>query len=450
MSKATTNYKEIFDLSHLGYFIINKNYDILYKNNSGTDILNVSKAENFSNLLDDSNFILFKNNLELSKKNKSNSIFILYNIFMNYKYIEFTISSTISNGSKLFLVTLKDITKEHKDSLIQSCCYDISEAIYDSDDLDTLYHQIHIAVSKITNTNNFYISLVDWSCNKIDFPYYIDSKDKKPNSRYFKNCLTEFVITNGKAVLINKDNNYDNFIKKNNINVVGEKCKNWLGIPLKLTNGKTIGMIGIQSYSSSNIFTQEDLKLLLLVSNQIATAIKRKKDDIFIHQQANYDHLTGLTNKALFYDRLEHAILQAQRHDEVIAVLFLDIDDFKIINDTMGHPIGDELLKIIGNIIKTSVRKSDTVSRWGGDEFCILLPNIKNEEGIFKLCDRILNNKFSNIKLNKKNIKIMASIGISLYPNDGIKPEKLIENADAAMYHSKKNGKNQYKLFSSM
>ena len=338
-------------------------------------------ATHFSQLIDKSNFTNFEDNLKTVQKNKITSEFILYNIYTNYKYLQFT----ISYNNNLFIISLKDITSEHKDSLIQSCCYDISEAIYDSDDLDTLFHQIHIAVSKITNTNNFYISLVDWSSNKIEFPYYIDSQDKKPESRYFKNCLTEYVITKGEAVLINKDNTYDRFIKNNKINAIGKKCKNWIGVPLKLTNGKTIGMIGIQSYASSNIFTDEDLKLLLLVSNQIAMAIKRKKDDIFIHQQANYDHLTGLTNKALFYDRLEHAILQAQRHDEVIGVLFLDIDDFKIINDTMGHTAGDELLKIIGEMIKTSVRKSDTVSRRGGDEFCILLPNVKNEEGIFKL-----------------------------------------------------------------
>ena len=104
--------------------------------------------------------------------------------------------------------------------------------------------------------------------------------------------------------------------------------------------------------------------------------------------------MTGLTNKTLFYDRLDHAILQAQRHDEVIAVLFLDIDDFKNINDSMGHTMGDELLKIIGNIIKASVRKSDTVSRWGGDEFSMLLPNVKTNDGVTKLCTRILNDKF--------------------------------------------------------
>ena len=142
MKQTATNYKEIFDLSHLGYFIINKDYKILYKNISGSKILSTSKSDNFSNSLDDSNFKIFKDNLKSIHKSKSNSIFILYNIHMNYKYIEFTICHTNSIDNDNFLITLKDITSEHKDSLIQSCCYDISEAIYVSDDLDTLYHQI--------------------------------------------------------------------------------------------------------------------------------------------------------------------------------------------------------------------------------------------------------------------------------------------------------------------
>ena len=185
-----------------------------------------------------------------------------------------------------------------------------------------------------------------------------------------------------------------------------------------------------------------------LVSNQIATAIKRKKDDIFIHKQAHYDALTGLTNKTLFYDRLDHAILQAQRHDEVISVLFLDIDDFKNINDTLGHSAGDEILKEIARIIKDSVRKSDTVSRWGGDEFCILLPSVKDNEGVIKLCQRILSSNFKNIKILNKTLNVNASIGVSFYPMDGTKAEILIDNADKAMYKAKKNGKNQYSIFS--
>ena len=121
----------------------------------------------------------------------------------------------------------------------------------------------------------------------------------------------------------------EKFTKKNNINLSGTKCNNWLGVPLKLTNGKTIGMIGIQSYDININFNEEDKRILHFVSDQIAMAIKRKIDDIQIHKQAHYDQLTGLTNKALFHDRLEHAIEHARRHDEVIAVLFIDLDNFK-------------------------------------------------------------------------------------------------------------------------
>ena len=359
-------------------------------------------------------------------------------------YIEISISDNIEN---YYNITIKDVTKIHKTNIIQKCCFSISEAIYNSNDLDTLYNEIHLAVTKITNTDNFYISIVDWNANKIDFPYYIDKYDNTPKSRKFKNGLTEYVITNGECVLLN-DRTYDNFIKENNIKIRGKASCNWLGIPLKLNNNKTIGMIGIQSYDTHNKFTNDDLNLLNMVSNQIATAIKRKKDDIFIHKQAHYDALTGLTNKALFYDRLDHAILQAQRHDEVIGILFLDIDDFKNVNDTLGHSAGDELLKKIANIIKSSVRKSDTVSRWGGDEFCILLPSVKDNDGVIKLCERILTENFKNITLLNEKIDINASIGISFYPMDGESAETLIDNADKAMYNAKQNGKNRFSLYS--
>ena len=359
-------------------------------------------------------------------------------------YIEISISDNIEN---YYNISIKDVTKIHKTNIIQKCCFSISEAIYNSNDLDTLYNEIHLAVTKITNTDNFYISIVDWNANKIDFPYYIDKYDNTPKSRKFKNGLTEHVITNGECVLLN-DRTYDNFIKENNIKIRGKASCNWLGIPLKLNNNKTIGMIGIQSYDTHNKFTNDDLNLLNMVSNQIATAIKRKKDDIFIHKQAHYDALTGLTNKALFYDRLDHAILQAQRHDEVIGILFLDIDDFKNVNDTLGHSAGDELLKKIANIIKSSVRKSDTVSRWGGDEFCILLPSVKDNDGVIKLCERILTENFKNIALLNEKININASIGISFYPMDGESAETLIDNADKAMYNAKQNGKNRFSLYS--
>ena len=118
-----------------------------------------------------------------------------------------------------------------------------------------------------------------------------------------KKGLTEYVLKSGESLLLNKDI-YQNLINSNNIEPIGAPCYNWLGVPLKLINGKTIGMIGVQNYNNDYLFREEDMKLLQFVSDQIAMAIKRKIDDIQIHKQAHYDDFTGLTNKALFHDRL--------------------------------------------------------------------------------------------------------------------------------------------------
>ena len=157
--------------------------------------------------------------------------------------------------------------------------------------------------------------------------------------------------------------------------------------------------------------------------------------------------MTGLTNKALFHDRLENSLHAAERKDEIIVVLFIDLDNFKYVNDSMGHTAGDRLLKVIANKLAESVRKGDTVSRWGGDEFTILLPNVKRISGIFKLCERILNEQFKNIILEGQELHVTASIGIALYPQDGDNADQLIKNADAAMYKSKELGKNQFHLY---
>jgi len=447
MSISKINHEKIFNKSPYDIFVINSRLDIIYKISKNIFLNKKTNYTSISNILNNNNVKKIKKNIKaITDKTKCESFILKENYNSDYIYFELSIESY---EDTLYLIFIKDISFTYKKNLIQKCCYSISEAIYQADDLDTLYKEIHYAVSEITNTNNFYISIANWEKKNISFPYFIDKYDKAPKTRTFKNGLTEYVLKSGESILLD-ELSYDNFLKEKSVVVHGKRCVNWLGVPLKLNNNKTIGMIGIQSYNDSNMFHKQDLKILELVSNQIATAIKRKKDDITIHKQAHYDALTGLTNKALFYDRLDHAILQAQRQEEVLAVLFLDIDDFKNINDTMGHAAGDKLLKIVANIIKSTVRKSDTVSRWGGDEFCILLPSIKNNEGIFKLCDRILNKSFKGIKLLNKKVDINASIGISLFPNDGESPEEVLDNADKAMYNSKQSGKNQYKMFSSL
>ena len=442
------DYRNIVESLNEGIIILNKDNCILYANKYTQNLL----STNLKNLLNIKFNSLFSKKLskliEDSINSSQNTLNDIEIYDKNNKKLFINISTEKVDISDDFyrLIIIDDITKIHTEEIKKSCIYKISEAIHDSDDLDTLYNEIHFILSTVTDVKNFYIALIDWETELITFPYFVDQYDKIPSPYKMKKGLTEYVLKSGQSLLLNKEI-YKNLIKTHNIEPIGQSCYNWLGVPLKLANGKTIGMICVQNYTDDYIFSEEDKKILQYSSDQIAMAIKRKVDDIKIHKQAHYDDLTGLTNKALFHDRLDQAIHNAERKDEVLAVLFIDLDNFKYVNDSMGHSIGDKLLKIIGNKLIESTRKSDTVSRWGGDEFTILLPNIKRLSGIYKLCDRILNTHLNNIIIDGQELHITASIGVSLFPQDGINPDMLIKNADAAMYKSKELGKNQFHLY---
>tara|TARA_X000000368_G_scaffold71427_1_gene52071 strand:+ start:2058 stop:4202 length:2145 start_codon:yes stop_codon:yes gene_type:complete len=442
------NYKNIVESLNEGIAILDKDNNILYSNKyllkllsyRSKDILNI----NFKNLFNKKKYKQLEDCLK-SSQNTINDIEI-YDKKNTKHYVNISIQNPDISKEFDKLIIIDDITKIHNEEVKKSCIYKISEAIHDSDDLETLYKEIHYILSTVTDVKNFYIALVDWETEFISFPYFLDQYDKTPTPYKMKKGLTEYVLKTGESLLLNKEI-YDNLISTKDIEPIGQNCYNWLGVPLKLANGKTIGMICVQNYTDDYIFSEEDMKILQYSSDQIAMAIKRKVDDIKIHKQAHYDDLTGLTNKALFHDRLEQAIHNAERKDEVLAILFIDLDNFKYVNDSMGHSVGDKLLKIIGNKLIESTRKSDTVSRWGGDEFTILLPNIKRLTGIYKLCDRILNTHLNNIIIEGQELHITASIGVALFPQDGTTPDVLIKNADAAMYKSKDLGKNQFHLY---
>tara|TARA_B100001142_G_scaffold65922_1_gene65497 strand:- start:11956 stop:14100 length:2145 start_codon:yes stop_codon:yes gene_type:complete len=448
MNLNLENYKKIVESLNEGILILNKNYEILYANKYILNLLSYNSKDllklNFEKLFEKKIYKIIKDSFKVNQ-NSINDIQI-YDKKERKHFVNITLQNSDISDDFDKLIIIDDITKIHNEEIKKSCIYKISEAIHDSDDLETLYKEIHYILSTVTHVKNFYIALVDWETEFISFPYFLDQYDKTPNPYKMKKGLTEYVLKTGDSLLLNKEI-YKNLLKSNDIEPVGQNCFNWLGVPLKLANGKTIGMICVQNYTDDYIYTEEDMKILQYSSDQIAMAIKRKVDDIKIHKQAHYDDLTGLTNKALFHDRLDQAIHNAERKDEVLAILFIDLDNFKYVNDSMGHSIGDKLLKIIGNKLIESTRKSDTVSRWGGDEFTILLPNIKRLSGLYKLCDRILNTHLNNIIIEGQELHITASIGVALFPQDGTTPDILIKNADAAMYKSKDLGKNQFHLY---
>ena len=174
-----------------------------------------------------------------------------------------------------------------------------------------------------------------------------------------------------------------------------------------------------------------------------------KKNEEKLKHQAYFDALTGIPNRTLFLDRSEIALNQAKRSNEGLAVIFIDLDEFKELNDTLGHAAGDVMLKSVAQRFINCARKSDTVSRRGGDEFTILMPRIKNIEDAVKLAERILLSNKNAISIKEKMVFPKTSIGISIYPHDGDSIETLINNADKAMYCAKDSGKNQYSFYNS-
>jgi len=175
----------------------------------------------------------------------------------------------------------------------------------------------------------------------------------------------------------------------------------------------------------------------------------RKRAEEKISFQAYHDLLTQLPNRILFKDRLGVALVQARRNRRLAAVLFIDLDRFKLVNDTLGHAEGDELLKGVATRLKGCLRRSDTLARLGGDEFTILLPDLSQPEDAAVIAEKVIEELRRPLSIAGQDIRATASIGVALYPGDGEDPDTLIKHADIAMYHVKADGKNSYTFFSS-
>ena len=163
-----------------------------------------------------------------------------------------------------------------------------------------------------------------------------------------------------------------------------------------------------------------------------------------IHQMANYDRLTGLPNRALAQDRLQQALRKARRSGHPLAVLFLDLDRFKPVNDTFGHAVGDRLLQAVAQRLSDGLRSSDTVARLGGDEFLLILEDVAGAEAAGQLADNLLAALQEPFRIDGHDLQIGASIGIALYPDDGEDAAHLARSADTAMYQAKEAGRNRY------
>jgi diguanylate cyclase (GGDEF)-like protein/PAS domain S-box-containing protein len=189
------------------------------------------------------------------------------------------------------------------------------------------------------------------------------------------------------------------------------------------------------------------MAMMQSIGSQVGQYVQRKQAEEALRFVATHDSLTGLPNRVMFGQRLDHAIAQAQRHTRRLAVLFIDLDRFKIINDTLGHEFGDTLLRDVAQRLTQSVRASDTIGRLGGDEFVVLLEEVSAPMFIASVAQKLIGALAQGFPLAGKEYHVSASIGVSTFPDDGQTAQELLKNADIAMYRAKEQGRNTFQFY---
>lgn len=368
---------------------------------------------------------------------------------------------------------------------LQRALFRIAELSMTSESLERFYAEIHKVVGGLLYARNFYIAMLSDDGSMLEFPYSVDERDTTRRSRKAANGMTEYVLLSGKALLADRPR-IAQLEAAGKVHVIGTPAYSWLGVPL-LSDDRVVGVIAVQSYSAAIGFSARDMELLTFVAYHIGSGLARKQAQDKLMQahagleqrvserthelaeanaelveqmgermraerklsyQATHDGLTGLPNRVQLLERLERAIGNAREEDNAcFAVLFLDLDRFKLVNDSVGHAVGDELLVEAGRRIVGTVRGTDLVSRLGGDEYAILAEGLEGPAMAQELARRVLAALGAPMMIAGRELFPTASIGIAMWHPRYQRGEEMLRDADAAMYRAKGEGRDRCALF---
>jgi diguanylate cyclase (GGDEF)-like protein/PAS domain S-box-containing protein len=338
---------------------------------------------------------------------------------------------------------IRDITARRRAERSQAAIYRIAEASARASSLFSLLESVHSVVGELMDARNFFIALKDGSGENFTFPYHRDEVDVGVDSVPIKDTLSGHVLDGRRPLLLSGDEM--RALKASGVPVLGPIPVSWIGVPLAVREF-SFGVLVVQSYREEVRYAEADRDLLSYVSHHIAEAIDRQRKEDQIEHMAFHDSLTGLPNRLLFEDRLTNALAQSERRHAPLSILFVDLDRFKVINDSLGHPIGDEVLKLAGWRLGEVLREGDSLARRGGDEFLVLLPDT-GPEGAANVAQRLIENIRAPMLCGTHELTISASCGIAVFPENGKDTEALLKAADIAMYRAKEGGRDAYRLF---
>lgn len=350
-----------------------------------------------------------------------------------------------AGGVERVIGSIADITERKQSEIISSILLQISNAVNVTHDLDSLFSAIHDILRQHVPADNFYVSLVDPPNNRIEFRYYADEYNLMPpmiedlGTSDNASPVME-VLRTGKQLRL-----YDQTLK--NYQMPDAVPAIWLGTPI-LIRGKPIGAMVLRHYRDPDAFSLREAALMVSIADQVAVAIERKQNEEQLTYLALHDSLTGLPNRALLLERIERARLRAERRAySGYAVMMIDLNRFKIINDSHGHEMGDKLLQHIAAIMRPMLRSTDTVARLGGDEFAIMLEDAGSAREIILVARRLLKAIDAPIRIDSKQLNTSASIGIVIPDVNYTSAEEILRDADIAMYQAKGRGRGRFRVF---
>lgn len=355
-------------------------------------------------------------------------------------------SARWSETDQLRIAVARDITERKRTESVKAGLFALSEAAHGTADLPALFQRVHRILDGLLAARRCLVALYDADRNELAFPYCADATGEPCNAALTPgplddSTLSAAVIRGGQALLLTAADRAA--LGRGPWRDVDAGAQDWLGVPLAAQHG-AIGALVVQSRAGDARYEERDSELLQFIAAQLAAAIERRWMETRLLHLARHDPLTDLPNRALVHDNLRAALARARRDSGRLALLYLDLDLFKPINDRLGHAVGDLLLQEVAHRLRGSVRESDTVGRIGGDEFLVLLDGVGVPEHATAVAEKIRAALGEPFEIAGHQLRVAPSIGVALYPEHGDEAQQLILRADAAMYDAKRAGGDRF------